>query len=182
MARRQQWHDLPPEIKARIEALVGGRVVEARSQEGGYGPGLASRCRLDNSGWVFVKAVSPARNERTPGILRREIEAWSHLPSGLPAASLLAADDDGDWVIAAFEDVDGHMPPPWRPGDLDAAIGAIDRLAAHAMSNPRGLLPAAASHRGSASTSISSSSWRRGGPRRSVATHSSTATSGATTS
>lgn len=128
MGRRARWNDLPELVRARIEHLVGAPVVEACSQEGGYSPAFASRCLLDDGRRIFVKAVSAALNPDNPAILRREIRAWSFLPEGIPGARLLASDDDGEWVIAAFDDVEGRMPPPWRPGDLDAVVDALDRM------------------------------------------------------
>jgi Phosphotransferase enzyme family len=128
MGRRALWDDLPGPVRARIDGLVGAPVVQARSQEGGYSPAFASRCLLDDGRRIFVKAVSATLNPDNPAILRREIQAWSFLPEGVPGARLIASDDDGEWVMAAFDDVEGRMPPPWRPGDLDAVVDALDRL------------------------------------------------------
>jgi hypothetical protein len=122
------WAQLPVRVRDRVETLVGGRVVGAQSQEGGFSPAFASRCEIDGADPVFVKAVSEAQNERNPGILRAEIAAWRGLPAGVPGARLRASADDGEWVVAVFDWVDGSTPPPWRTGDLDAVRDGLRRV------------------------------------------------------
>jgi hypothetical protein len=57
--RRIGWLDIPPAVRLRIERIVGGRVVEAVSQAGGFSPGTADRIRTDNGRCAFVKGPTP---------------------------------------------------------------------------------------------------------------------------
>ncbi|MCM4080640.1 hypothetical protein [Paractinoplanes hotanensis] len=36
------WGDLPAGVREQIEGIIGGRVVEAASQNGGFSPGTAA--------------------------------------------------------------------------------------------------------------------------------------------
>ena len=46
--------------------------------------------------------------------------------------------DDGDVPVLVLEDLgDGYWPPPWRPGDVDLVIAALEAL--HSTESPRGL-------------------------------------------
>lgn len=60
---------------------------------------------------------------------RREIEISAALPPRLPAPRLLGSYDDGTWVVAILEDVDGHHPQvPWMDTELDAVLSAVGEL------------------------------------------------------
>ena len=134
---RVAWDDVHPAARAHIERVLGARVVEARNQAGGYGPSLAARCRLADGRGVFVKAVSPDQNPDTPHMLRREIEVTAALPAGVPAARLLDSYDDGYWVAAVFEEIDGVNPAlPWRAGELAQVLRGVDHLVATSDPNP----------------------------------------------
>ena len=126
---RLQWEQLPRALQRTIEAMVGARVVGSVSGTGGYSPSLASRCDLDDGRRVFVKAVSAEQNPETPGMLRREIEVTRCLSTDVPAPLLLDAFDDGQWVVAVFEYVDGRTPgDPWRDDELRAVCAAVTQL------------------------------------------------------
>jgi len=142
---RLQWEELPRALQGTIEAMVGARVVASASGTGGYSPSLASRCDLDDGRRVFVKAVSAAQNPDTPGMLRREVDVTRLLPREVPAPSLLHAHDDGKWVAAVFEYVDGRAPiQPWRDDELRAVCGAAMGLGEVRLSDDlRALLPLA---------------------------------------
>ena len=52
--------------------------------------------------------------------------------------SLLGWDDDGELPILLLEDLtEGHWPPPWREGDVEAVLAALDEI--HAATPPSGL-------------------------------------------
>lgn len=126
---RLEWDELPEEVRAEVEALLGARVVEARNEAGGFSPGLAARCTLGDGRRAFLKAVSPAQNPQACRIHRREAEVASQLPDHLPAPRLLGVHDDGHWVVLAFEEVRGRQPrEPWRLDELDRVIPAIQRF------------------------------------------------------
>jgi hypothetical protein len=139
---RLQWPDLPEALRDAITGVLGSAVVEAVGQRGGYGPSLAARCGLADGRRVFIKAVSPAQNPDTPGMMRREARIAGCLPADAPAPPLLHALDDGEWIALVFEEVSGHLPhTPWIPDELDRVIDATRRLGELA---PRAPLPTVA--------------------------------------
>jgi aminoglycoside phosphotransferase (APT) family kinase protein len=123
------WDDLPGSVRGAVEGIVGGRVVEAVSQAGGFSPGSADRVRTADGRRAFVKAVSSAQNEHSPGVHRREALVTAALPPCAPAPALLGVHDDGDWVALVLTDVEGRHPD-WRvPGDVTTARRALADLA-----------------------------------------------------
>ncbi len=136
---RIPWSDLPERIRAEVERRLGSPVVTARTQEGGFSPGVAARLVLADGGGAFVKAVSPARNAVTPSVYRREARIVAAIPSAAPVPRLLwTLDDDPDgWVVLAFEDVEGRQPTlPWRTDELDLVLDAMSALAADLTPSP----------------------------------------------
>ena len=128
-SHRLQWPDLPEHLREAIEGTLGSAVTEAVGQRGGYGPSLEARCGLADGRRVFIKAVSPAQNPDSPGMMRREAKIATRLPAGAPAPELLHVLDDGEWIALIFEEVAGSLPAtPWIPGELDRVIDAIRRL------------------------------------------------------
>jgi hypothetical protein len=129
-SHRMQWADVPGRVRAAIVEAIGSKVVAAAGQRGGYGPGLAARCRLADSRRVFIKAVSGAQNPDSPNIMRHEAEVASSLPRDAPAAALLHALDDGEWIALVFEDIDGALPStPWQADQLARVVTAMTDLA-----------------------------------------------------
>jgi aminoglycoside phosphotransferase (APT) family kinase protein len=126
---RLRWHELPEHVRADIEGALGSSVVDAESRRGGYGPSLASVCLLADGRRVFVKAVSPAQNPDSPGMMRREAQIARCLPAGAPAPALLHELDDGAWIALVFEHVDGRLPvTPWDPHELERVMRATFAL------------------------------------------------------
>ena len=125
------WRDIPPAVRARIEEVLGGPVVEAVSQPGGYSPGSADRVVTSDGRRAFVKAASPAVNADTPTIHRREGAITARLPAAVPAPALIGAVDDGDWIALVLEDVEGRHPStPWQPRELAGVFAALRQVAA----------------------------------------------------
>jgi aminoglycoside phosphotransferase (APT) family kinase protein len=136
---RIPWSDLPERIRAEVERRLGSPVVEARTQEGGFSPGVAARLTLADGGRAFVKAVSPERNAVTPSVYRREARIVAAIPATALVPRLLwMLDDDPDgWVVLAFEDVEGRQPTlPWRAEELDLVLEAMAALAADLTPSP----------------------------------------------
>lgn len=123
------WVDLPASVRAAVEGIIGGRVVQAASQAGGFSPGTADRVRTADGRRAFVKAVSTAQNEFSPGMHRREAAITAALPSSAPAPTLLGVHDDGDWVALVLSDVDGRHPDWDDPADLATVLAAVAALA-----------------------------------------------------
>lgn len=128
---RQVWDDLPAPVRAGIEARLGAPVVDAASQAGGFSPGVACRVLLADGRRAFVKAISGTAYPRSVGLYRAEAAVAALLPPAVPAPRLLWSTDDGDWVVLAFEVVDGHPPAlPWRTPELSRVLAALTDLAA----------------------------------------------------
>lgn len=128
---RVEWHDVPLEVRAHVESVLGSAVVEAVNQPGGFSPGVAARCRLADGRRCFIKSVSEHQNPESPAMHRREAMVAAALPADLPAPALLAVFDDGTWVTLVFEDVAGEPPAqPWSIVGLAATFRALDELAA----------------------------------------------------
>ncbi|MGW2474955.1 phosphotransferase [Streptomyces sp. NPDC001665] len=152
---RHPWSGLPAAVRAAVEDILGAPVTEARSQSGGFSPGVAARVRLANGGRAFVKAVSAEVNPDSPAMHRAEARVTASLPSHAPVPRLLGSYDDGTCVALVLEDIDGRQPRvPWDRAELDRVLTAVGDL-------PRILTPAPA---GVASVSQGKSSmftgWR----------------------
>jgi hypothetical protein len=126
---RLRWTDLPEQVRAAVEHEIGAVVVRDNPQSGGFSPGLASRLLFDNGRRVFAKAINAARNPRSPGLYRREIEVMTALPESIPAPRLRWSSDDGDWVLLVLDDVDGAMPTqPWDHREFARVFDALEQL------------------------------------------------------
>jgi aminoglycoside phosphotransferase (APT) family kinase protein len=127
-----------------VERQLGGRVLEAVTQRGGFSPGVAARLRLSGGGRAFVKAVGDV-NPDSPGIHRAEARIAAALPASAPAPRLLGYVDHDGWVILILEDIEGRMPAqPWQEAELDRVLAAMTDLAAALCPAPVEVPPAAA--------------------------------------
>jgi aminoglycoside phosphotransferase (APT) family kinase protein len=141
--KRLPWSQIPAPLRAEVERQLGGRVLEAVTQPGGFSPGVAARLRLDNGRRAFVKAVGDL-NPESPGIHRAEIGIAGQLPASTPAPRLLGSIDDDGWVILILEDVEGRPPAqPWRRAELDRVLDALAILAEALTPAPIAAPPAA---------------------------------------
>ncbi|NEB80393.1 phosphotransferase [Streptomyces sp. SID14478] len=126
---RTPWDALPDRVRDALADALGAPVVTARTQSGGFSPGVAARVALDDGRRAFVKAVSAQANPHSPALHRAEARNAAALPPEVPAPRLLATYDDDTWVALAFEDVPGRQPHvPWRGDELSRVLGAVDRL------------------------------------------------------
>lgn len=134
---RLDWPNLPEAVRLGIEHVVGARVVEAESQEGGFSPGLAARVRLSDGRRLFVKADGDALNAESAELNRQEARIAASLPSSVPAPRLLASFDEAGWVALVFEDANGRPPRlPWRRTDLVRVLAALTKLASSLTPSP----------------------------------------------
>jgi hypothetical protein len=135
--QRITWAEVPEHVRAGIEHVLGGRVVNAASQSGGFSPGTADRLLLENGDRAFVKAVSPLQNPDSPDVLRREGDNLAVLGASAHVPRLIGRYDDDVWVALALEDIDGCCPAmPWRDEHVAAALDTLAGLAAELTPSP----------------------------------------------
>ncbi|RKN50972.1 aminoglycoside phosphotransferase family protein [Micromonospora endolithica] len=145
MRTRMSWADLPADVRAAVESLLGDRVVEAVSQPGGWSPGTADRVRTAGGRRAFVKTACAATNAHSVHLHRAEARITAALPAYAPTPRLLGVHDDGEWVALVLSDVDGRHPAtPWRADELDAVLDALAAMAAALTPNPVAHAPTAA--------------------------------------
>ncbi|MEU1349836.1 aminoglycoside phosphotransferase family protein [Streptomyces sp. NPDC005795] len=126
---RHHWADLPDAVRDAVQDILGAPVVEARTQSGGFSPGVAARVLLADGGRAFVKAVSAEVNPDSPDQHRAEARNTAALPPHAPVPKLLGSYDDGTCVALVLEDIDGHQPRvPWEPAELDRVLAAVGDL------------------------------------------------------
>jgi hypothetical protein len=126
---RISWTDLPGQVQAGIEQILGAPVVEATGQQGGFSPGTADRILTASGRRAFVKAVGPQLNEHSPAIHRKEAAIAAALPDSVPTPSLIGTFDDGDWVALVLTDVEGRHPHiPWQSAELSLVLDALLKL------------------------------------------------------
>ena len=138
---RVPWTGLPASLRSRIDERLGAPVRTATTQPGGFSPGVAARLLLADGRRAFIKAAHPDGNPITPDIHRREARIVAALPAEAPVPRLLWVLDDGpgEWVVLAFEDIEGRMPAvPWRRHELDDVLAAMTALAADLTPSPLG--------------------------------------------
>jgi aminoglycoside phosphotransferase (APT) family kinase protein len=138
------WADLPAHVRSAVEHIIGDRVTAAVSQAGGFSPGTAARVRTAGGRRAFVKAVSPAQNDRTPDMHRREARVTAALPPAAPAPRLLGSYDDGEWIALVLSDVEGRHPiTPWDRAELDTVLHTLGTMADLLTPSPVPWLPTA---------------------------------------
>lgn len=138
------WAEMPGAVRHGIERLLGAEVIEARSQQGGFSPGVAARIRLSDGRRFFVKAVSDDANPDSQEIHRREVLIAASLPATVPAPKLVACYDENGWVALAFEHIEGQAPHlPWRRRELERVLDAVIELADALTPTPVALPPIA---------------------------------------
>lgn len=128
--QRITWAQLPPEVRAGVELILGDAVVETRSQHGGFSPGSADRVLLASGRRAFVKAVSAEVNAGSVELHRKEAAISAALPPGVPAPEFLGMYDDGTWVALVLADVAGRHPQgPWVDAELELVLDALAAMA-----------------------------------------------------
>jgi hypothetical protein len=127
---RPAYDELPTDVRAWAEDVLGSPVRSWTSEPGGFSPGVAARLQCADGTRAFLKAVSAEVNPRSPEMHRTEARVTAALPAALGSPRLLASYDDGTWVGLLLEECRGRPPvTPWQPAELAAALRALDRLA-----------------------------------------------------
>ena len=131
---RVAWEDVPAHVRAAIEEICGCPVVEARTQPGGFSPGVAARVVCADQTRHFVKAVSAEANPRSVEIHRQEAAVLTALDPiiaarDLPVARLRGTVDQPPWMALVLQDIEGRHPAePWRMDELSRVVEALGRL------------------------------------------------------
>jgi hypothetical protein len=142
---RVSWADVPGPVRDAITQICGSAVTEARTQPGGFSPGVAARVVCADGSRHFVKAVSAEANPVTPRLHRQEAAVLAALDADiaardLPIPRLHGTVEEGPWVALVLDDVDGWHPElPWNSGDLGRVLAALDRLAEALTPAPAGV-------------------------------------------
>ncbi len=124
------------DLTERIERLLGRRVVSWRTPTGGYTSAERYVLSFEDGSSAFAKAATTPLMARW---LRSEHRSYSEL-SGNFMARMLAWDDDSEMPLLVMEDLSaGYWPPPWRPGDVERVLMALETL--HGTQPPAGLEP-----------------------------------------
>jgi len=79
---------------------------------------------------VFAKSVSRSRNAGTHELHRREAMVVRGLPASVSAPRVVATVEQDDWVVVAFEDVDGRHPGPDDTTLVLDALAGLPRITA----------------------------------------------------
>jgi aminoglycoside phosphotransferase (APT) family kinase protein len=131
---RVDWQDVPENLRGAIEGVCGAPVIEARTQPGGFSPGVAARVRCADGTRYFVKAASGDINADSPRLHRQEARVLADLDpliarGQLPVPRLRGTVELGPWFALVIDDVAGHQPAlPWHDGELDLVLAALDGL------------------------------------------------------
>jgi aminoglycoside phosphotransferase len=126
---RLPFEEVPAQVRAWVERVLGSVVVSAATQQGGFSPGVAARLITASGRRAFVKAVGTSLNPKTPELFRNEITAVQAIGSLPTAPVLYDVYDDGDWVGLLFEDIEGRLPAhPWEQYDADRVLDAVAEL------------------------------------------------------
>jgi hypothetical protein len=125
---RRSYVEVPPRVRAWVDATLGSPVARWSDQIGGMSPGCATRLVGHDGRRAFVKAVGAELNSASPTLFRREIEVLHAIGSHALWADLVASYDDGQWVALLLEDVSGGHPDLDDDAEMEALLVATDRL------------------------------------------------------
>jgi hypothetical protein len=110
-----------------LERLLDAPVVGERPVTGGYTNAQREIVTLADGRTAFVKT---AVDDQTRAWLAAEQRVYAAVSA--PCMPRVLAADEG---VLVLEDLsDGHWPPPWRDGDVQAVLAALDEL--HALTPP----------------------------------------------
>jgi Phosphotransferase enzyme family len=95
------------------------------SDFGGFTSATRRLVQLSDGRSAFAKGATDDLTERW---LRAEHDVYTQL-GGSFMPELLGWDDSGPRPILLIEDLSrAHWPPPWRPGDVDLVLAALEEL------------------------------------------------------
>lgn len=128
---RLDYSALPPKLRDRIDETIGAKVVAATNATGGFTPGPAASCDLDDGRTVFVKACSFELSFLATAMHQREAAVLAELPTDFPAPDLIATVEHDGWFALVSEHIDGTMPTaPFAANEVDGILQTVTDLAA----------------------------------------------------
>ena len=118
-------------MRARIEALIGQRVVDARTVDGrGYTPAERWIVRFESGATAFAKTGADIGTSRIATWLRAEERAYSAIDAAF-MPRMLGWGDDGEQPLLLLEDLSAATwPPPWTLAAIDAVRATLEDVAA----------------------------------------------------
>jgi len=91
---------------------------------------MGSLLRLSTGGQVFLKAARTRDERECADLHRAEARIATRLPAAVPTPRFLWGHGDGDWIVLAYEAIDGYPPrEPWEPAVLARVLDTLDDLA-----------------------------------------------------
>ncbi len=139
-AVRLGWKFLPADVRALVEERLGGPVVDAVSQDGGFTPGFASVLTAADGTRAFVKAASKAAQTEIAASYAEEARKLHLLGDAIPAPRLEWVHEDDTWVVLGLEAVAARQPRrPWKRAELERALDLAEAITDATAELPDGL-------------------------------------------
>lgn len=128
---RLPFADVPAEVRAWVERVLGGTITRVDDKTGGFSPGVAAVVDTDRGARGFVKAVGTSINAEAVRFHRAEIAVMFRLPPDESVVRPVASDslqvDGEDWEVMILPVIDGVAPVhPWTPADASRVFDALD--------------------------------------------------------
>ncbi|MDH6137364.1 aminoglycoside phosphotransferase (APT) family kinase protein [Kitasatospora sp. MAA4] len=130
---RPSWDELPLPVRDSVQAVLGSPVANARTQTGGFSPGLAVRATLADGRAVFLKGAATDHPVHSmyadEAAINRSLRRQAPVVPVVPVPRMIDSWEAGGWLLMAFEDIAGGHPD-LRPGsaDLPAVMRLLDQL------------------------------------------------------
>ncbi|MGW2660103.1 phosphotransferase [Nocardia tengchongensis] len=142
VARRDEWPELPESVREAVADRLGGTVVSAVNQRGGFSHGMASVLVLADGRRAFAKAVRGS--DSLARAYRAEAAAAQGLSALIPTPEVLFTLEHDGWFVVVFESVDGRHPDLSRPDELQAVLALLTHMAEALTPSPLAGIPTVA--------------------------------------
>ena len=116
---------MEPRAIAIASELLGSPVISHTTASGGYTHAFRAVAQTSDGRSAFIKA---ATDDATASWLRLEHQRYTEL-SGTGFMPQCVGWRDGPRPVLVLADYShGHWPPPWRPGDVELVLAALEEL------------------------------------------------------
>ena len=124
------WVEVPDAVVTEIEELAGSAVASVEGSPLGFSPGFAGLVDFADGSRLFLKVMSAARDPWSIEFNRREARVVQQLPAQVQAPSLRWVIEQGDWLVLAYEAIDGVPAEPTAdPAHREAMWRGFNELA-----------------------------------------------------